>query len=53
MAAIAINFMWLLPIAYLIISAKIDGIVGITIAWLPLMILAFRCGAGVKDKERA
>ena len=53
MAAIAINFMWLLPIAYLIISAKIDGIVGISIAWLPLIILVFRCGAGVKDKEKA
>jgi Fuc2NAc and GlcNAc transferase len=53
LAAIAINIVWLFPIAYLIISAKIDGIVGIIIAWLPLIFIAFKCGAGVKDKENA
>ncbi|MBE3178146.1 glycosyltransferase family 4 protein [Enterobacter cloacae complex sp. P3B] len=53
LAAIAINIVWLFPIAYLIVSAKIDGIVGIIIAWLPLIFIAFKCGAGVKDKENA
>ncbi|MDR2264678.1 MAG: glycosyltransferase family 4 protein [Enterobacter asburiae] len=53
LAAIAINFLWLFPIAYLIISAKIDGIFGIIIAWLPLIFIAFNYGAGVKDKENA
>ncbi|AVP03231.1 MULTISPECIES: MraY family glycosyltransferase [Enterobacter cloacae complex] len=51
LAAIAINIIWLFPIAYLIISAKIDGITGLIIAWLPLIFIAFKCGAGVKDKE--
>lgn len=49
--AIAVNLLWLLPIAYLIAAAKIDGIVGLIIAWLPLFFVAFKCGAGVKDKE--
>ncbi|MCS3462835.1 Fuc2NAc and GlcNAc transferase [Citrobacter sp. JUb117] len=49
--AIAVNLLWLLPIAYLIAVAKIDGLVGLIIAWLPLFVVAFKCGAGVKDKE--
>lgn len=49
--AITVNILWLLPIAYLIASAKIDGLIGLIVAWLPLFIIAFKCGAGVKDKE--
>lgn len=48
--AIAVNLLWLFPIAYLITIAKIDGMVGLIIAWLPLFFIAFKCGAGVKDK---
>lgn len=51
LGAIAINILWLLPIAYLIITEKIDGVVGLVIAWLPLIFVTFKCGAGVKDKE--
>jgi Fuc2NAc and GlcNAc transferase len=52
LSAIVINVFWLFPIAYLIASAKIDGLLGLIIAWSPLIILAFRYGAGVKDRER-
>lgn len=49
--AIAVNLLWLFPIAMLIASAKIDGVVGLVIAWFPLLIVALKCGAGVRDKE--
>jgi len=51
MMAIVVNLLWLFPIAFLIASAKIDGVVGLIIAWLPLLAVALKCGAGVKDKE--
>ncbi|HAS1732197.1 TPA: glycosyltransferase family 4 protein [Enterobacter cloacae] len=51
MMAIAVNLLWLFPIAFLIASTKIDGVVGLIIAWLPLLAVALKCGAGVKDKE--
>ncbi len=51
LTSIAVNIVWLFPIAYLIASAKMDGLVGLVIAWCPLIVIAFRCGAGVRDKE--
>ncbi|RXW26712.1 glycosyltransferase family 4 protein [Enterobacter ludwigii] len=51
MMAIAVNLLWLFPIAFFIASAKIDGVVGLIVAWLPLFAVALKCGAGVKDKE--
>lgn len=50
LGAIAVNLLWLFPIAYLIASAKIDGVVGLIVAWCPLIIIALKSGAGVKDK---
>lgn len=49
--AIAVNLLWLFPIAFFIASGKIDGLVGLLIAWFPLLVVALICGAGVKDKE--
>jgi Fuc2NAc and GlcNAc transferase len=40
-----------LPDCLFIASAKIDGVVGLIIAWFPLFVVALKCGAGVKDKE--
>ncbi|MEW7314338.1 glycosyltransferase family 4 protein [Buttiauxella gaviniae] len=48
--AFIINLVWLFPIALLISSGKVTGVVGVFIAWLPLLITAYRSGAGVKDK---
>lgn len=49
--AIAVNLLWLFPLALLIASARIDGLVGLIIAWVPLLFVALKCGAGVKEKE--
>ena len=49
--AIAVNLLWLFPFAFFIASGKIDGVVGLLIAWFPLLVVALKCGAGVKDKE--
>lgn len=50
MGAFALNVVWLFPIALLISSGKVTGVIGVIIAWLPLLIVAYRSGAGVKDK---
>jgi Fuc2NAc and GlcNAc transferase len=49
--ALIVNTIWLLPLAILIATGKITGVVGVIIAWLPLVVIAYRYGAGVKDKE--
>ncbi|MGP3592555.1 hypothetical protein [Vagococcus sp. WN89Y] len=50
-AVTMINVVWLLPIALLIASGIIDGIIGIVIAWTPLILISLKCGAGIKDKD--
>src|SRR5471030_97572 len=50
LAALIINMVWLTPISLLIAMGTITGIIGIIIGWLPLVIMALKCGAGVKDK---
>jgi Fuc2NAc and GlcNAc transferase len=42
----AINLVWLLPVAALVASGHLDGLVGLVIAWTPLVVLAFRFKAG-------
>lgn len=49
-AAFIINLVWLFPVALLISSGMITGIIGILIAWLPLIVIAYSNGAGVQDK---
>ncbi|WP_435927096.1 MraY family glycosyltransferase [Dryocola sp. BD613] len=48
--AFIINVVWLLPFALLIANGKVTGVVGVLIAWLPLIATAYYYGAGVKDK---
>jgi len=43
----AINVLWLLPWAAAIATGRVDGIVGLAAAYLPLMALAFRFKAGM------
>lgn len=43
----AINLLWLTPIALLVGTGRIDGAVGLLIAYLPLLIVAIRLKAGV------
>ncbi len=50
--AFIINVVWLLPCALLIAGGKVTGVVGVIIAWLPLVVIAYYYGAGVKDKDQ-
>lgn len=46
LAFTVINMFWLLPIALLVVLAKLDGVVAIFIAYVPLILLAVRFNAG-------
>jgi Fuc2NAc and GlcNAc transferase len=46
LAIAAINVCWLLPVALLVTLEKLDGSLGLIIAYLPLFILAYRYKAG-------
>jgi Fuc2NAc and GlcNAc transferase len=41
-----INIFWLLPIASLVALAKLEGIIGLLVAYLPLLSIAYRFKAG-------
>lgn len=45
----AINLCWLLPLAVLVVTGWLDGVLGIAIAYAPLMALAAKLGAGRRD----
>lgn len=46
MAIAAINFIWLLPIASWVAVGRLDGLAGLLIAYLPLLIMALVLRAG-------
>ncbi|WP_339471866.1 MraY family glycosyltransferase [Pseudomonas sp. EL_65y_Pfl1_R83] len=46
MAVAAINLFWLLPIAICISVFALNGLLGVIIAYLPLMVLAYKYRAG-------
>jgi Fuc2NAc and GlcNAc transferase len=46
LAFLAITTLWLLPIALLVALGRLDGLTGVAIAYLPLIVLAFRYKAG-------
>lgn len=46
LAVLAINVLWLLPIAALVGDGYLDGTLGVLIAWGPLVVLAMRFNAG-------
>ena len=43
---VAINVLWLFPIAFAVTEGRIDGFVGVLIAYTPLTIAALMLGAG-------
>jgi len=49
----AINVCWLLPIALLVASGRLDGVAGVAIAYAPLLWLAFRFTAGASELQHA
>lgn len=50
-AVLAINVVWLLPIALLVAGNDINGFLGLIIAYLPLGYLAFMFKAGAPEEE--
>jgi Fuc2NAc and GlcNAc transferase len=47
----AINLFWLLPIAMCVVLLDMDGVVGLVIAYAPLVVLALRFRAGELEKS--
>lgn len=47
----AINVFWLMPVAGLVALEKLDGIVGLMVAYLPLLLLAYRYKAGDRPAQ--
>ncbi len=46
-----INVVWLLPIATLVALNKLDGAIGVVIAYLPLIVTAFSLHAGARERQ--
>lgn len=51
LAIAAINTLWLLPIAICVGVFGLDGILGLVIAYFPLVFLAVKFNAGAKEKS--
>lgn len=47
----AINVFWLMPVAGLVALDKLDGIVGLMVAYFPLLLLAYRYKAGDRQAQ--
>lgn len=50
LAVLLINLVWLLPIAVLVGLGYVDGLIGVLIAYLPLLLLAVKFKAGQLEK---
>ncbi|MDF9774447.1 Fuc2NAc and GlcNAc transferase [Pseudomonas baetica] len=46
LAIAAINLLWLVPVAILVVLQYIDGVAGLVLAYVPLVLLAFKFHAG-------
>ncbi|MBL6987758.1 MAG: glycosyltransferase family 4 protein [Methylobacter sp.] len=51
LAIAAINVFWLMPVATLVALDKLDGVVGLILAYLPLLLLAYRYKAGDRQAQ--
>jgi Fuc2NAc and GlcNAc transferase len=50
---LCINLFWLDPLAYAAATRPAFGSLLALIAWLPLVVIAWRCGAGVEEHGSA
>jgi len=53
LAVAAIDLLWLLPIAIWVGAGGLDGLLGVALAYLPLVALALKFRAGTPDSEAA
>lgn len=51
LAVVVINLLWLLPIALCVGFFGLDGIIGLAVSYLPLILLALRFHAGALEKD--
>jgi len=52
MAVAALNLVWLLPLAMLVAVGWLDGLLGVLVAYAPLVVLAWRFDAGRAEAAR-
>lgn len=50
-AVCTINLLWLLPMAFLVTAHRLNGLVGVLVAYLPLLALALHFNAGAKELQ--
>lgn len=50
LGVLAINVLWLLPLAYIAAASLIDGFFAVIIAYVPLIVLAVKYRAGTAEK---
>ena len=50
LGVVAINVVWLLPLALLVAARRVDGLVAVVVAYIPLLVLALRSGAGKPNR---
>ncbi|MFB1029581.1 MAG: glycosyl transferase, partial [Thauera sp.] len=48
-----INLAWLLPIALLVGTGRVDGVIGVVLAYAPLVLLAIKFHAGELEVRQA
>lgn len=53
LAVAAIDLLWLLPIALWVGTGGLDGLLGVALAYLPLVALALKFRAGMPESEEA
>lgn len=51
LAYAAITLLWLLPMACLVALRHLDGVVGLLLAYAPLILMAYRYKAGAPDQQ--
>lgn len=49
LGVLAVNVLWLFPMAYLVAAGKIDGAMGLVVAYVPLIIAAVLLKAGTPE----
>jgi Fuc2NAc and GlcNAc transferase len=52
LAVIAVNLFWLLPLACVVATHRVDSMTGTALAYAPLLVVAMWLGAGVPDLRR-
>jgi Fuc2NAc and GlcNAc transferase len=53
LAVATINLFWLLPLAFLVTAGRLDGVLGLLIAYVPLLYLTLHFKAGAKELQDA